>query len=357
MSAYVPAVLLVWDRIGDYHAARFAAMEKAIGNKVFIADLGGNDALYGWKNPLQKQKGYFSLSDKPVEQPDFLNRIRTFIRLVRNQKIEVAGLAGYGRPEYLAMLLICKLLNIKVILFAESWYGDNKVLNFLKGKFLGQTCHGFLVSGLKAKEHFEKKLGLNPEKIRTGYSVVDNGHFSRHGNYEKENMLLCVARFSPEKNLVRLIRAFKKSELASGWTLLLVGGGPQKPELEQEIGHFPGIQLADWLSYAELPLLYTRARFFILPSSFEPWGLVVNEAMAAGLPIALSENVGARPDLLTEENGFVFDAQNEEPILQCLNRIGNLSTGQSNEMGEKSKSLISGFTARIWAEKFLELAE
>jgi glycosyltransferase involved in cell wall biosynthesis len=356
MGAAVPSVLLVWDRIGDYHAARFRALEKISGSHVLIADLGRKDNLYGWENPLQNHKGYISLSEKPVEQPDFLNRIRAFTCLLRSRNIRVVGLAGYGRPEYLAFLLICKVLNIKVILFAESWYGNKKVPNFLKGKFLAHTCHGFLVSGLKAKEHFEKKLGLNPEKIRTGYSVVDNDHFAEQANPGGNTMLLCVARFSPEKNLLRSIRAFKKSELAAEWTLKLVGGGPQKQELEQEIGDFPGIVLSNWLPYSDLPSLFRQAGFFILPSIFEPWGLVINEAMAAGLPIAVSREVGAGPDLAGECNGFLFEASDEDSIRNCLNQIGQLSPDQRNEMGDKSKSLISEFTPPIWAERFLELA-
>jgi glycosyltransferase involved in cell wall biosynthesis len=355
MESRIPPILLVWDRIGDYHAARFLALEKKIGKKAFIADLGGRDKLYGWKNPLESHPHYFSLSDLPVEKADFWNRISGFYKIVKEKKIEVLGLAGYGRWEYRAILVICKYLNIKVVLFAESWYGKNKTLNLLKGKFLAWTCTGFLVSGQKALAHFSEKLGLPLPKIRMGYSVVDNVHFASHQQPEKENILLCVARFSEEKNLVRLIRAFQKSALSSNWNLKLVGGGPQKPELLKLAENYPHVQLSDWLSYQALPFLYGHARFFILPSTFEPWGLVVNEAMAAGLPIALSKNVGCFPDLLKNGNGFLFDAENEDSIKNCLNRINQLSQNEMEEMAEKSLTLIAEFSPEVWRERFLEL--
>jgi 1,2-diacylglycerol 3-alpha-glucosyltransferase len=355
MDSKVPPILLVWDRIGDYHAARFLALEKAIGKKAFIADLGGKDKLYGWKNPLESHPNYFSLSELPVEKTDFWHRVKRFYKILKEKKIEAVGLAGYGRWEYRIMLLLCKYLNIKVILFAESWYGENKWVNGLKGKFLNWTCSGFLVSGQKAMTHFSEKLGLATSKIRMGYSVVDNAHFASHQNPEKENILLCVARFSEEKNLIRLVRAFQKSALSASWTLKLVGGGPQKTELEQLIGNSRNIQLSDWLSYQALPFLYGHARFFILPSTFEPWGLVVNEAMAAGLPIALSKNVGSFPDLLKNGNGFLFDAENEDSIRNCLNRINQLSRNELEEMGEKSLELVGEFTPEVWSQRFLEL--
>lgn len=348
-------ILLVWDRLGDYHASRFTALEKRVqSGSVRISDLGQSDAMYQWKNPLHNHHGYHSLSDKPVEVPDLFTRFRNFKELAKKHRIKAAGIAGYGRLEYNLMIVWCRLHGIRVILFAESWYGDSRILNWLKGQYLSVFCSGFLVSGKRAESHFRNKLGIVNRPFRQGYSVVDNDHFSSGKTFKTRKILLCVARFSEEKNLLSLVRAFRKLDFKHDWILKLVGGGPLRKDLEQEAGEDPSIVLSDWLSYAELPDLYGEASFFILPSLFEPWGLVVNEAMAAGLPVAVSSPCGCAPDLCTTSNGFTFDAD-EASIARVLVKILTTTSDQREAMGAESKRIIQGFSPDTWAREFLAL--
>lgn len=350
-------VLLVWDRIGDYHAARFWSLKNRLPQaKVFVADLGAADTLYKWKNPVVEDQGYTLLSSKPVDRFDFFGRLFRFWRFVRENNIGTVGIAGYGRAEYIAFILLSAIWGKRVVLFAESWYGSPGLKSRLKGWFLRWTCNGFLVSGARAKSHFEKVLNQDPARIEIGYSVVDNAHFKEDEGIDRAKILLCVARFSPEKNLIRLISAFKKSKLFTNWTLQLVGGGPLKGELETAASGSPQIKLSEWLPYQALPLLYAHARFFILPSSFEPWGLVVNEAMASGLPIALSKQCGCAPDLADERNSFIFDAENEPDLIACLDKIANLSDSEWRQMSQRSMQKIQQFTPDNWALAFVRLA-
>ncbi len=351
------AALIVWDRVGDYHAARFWALSDSIGNeKVFLADLGKADSLYGWVNPLAEHKAYFHLSEKPVEQFDFFNRIFKFISILFSRKIKVVGIAGYGRPEYICMLIVSRLLGKKVILFAESWYGNNSVTDKAKGMFLRIFCHGFLVSGKRAFEHFSQRLGISPERIMMGYSVVDNQHFATVHDIEKENILLCVARFSPEKNLEILIKAFRESYISKKYKLLLVGGGPLKEELAWAAGT-ANIEFRDWLSYQALPILYAHARLFVLPSVFEPWGLVVNEAMAAGLPVLISSECGCAIDLVDNTNGAIFFPESVLDLTLLFDSLASRSTQDLDEMGKRSKEIVGRFTPELWAKHFMSLVK
>jgi 1,2-diacylglycerol 3-alpha-glucosyltransferase len=348
--------LLVWDRIGDYHAARFVALSKLIGlNHVYIADLGKADALYQWSNPLIDQKMYHCLSELPVEKFDLFRRLYRFLSLIFSKKIQVVGIAGYGRSEYVWMLIFSRLLGKKVVLFAESWYGNNPFTNTLKGWFLRFCCNGFLVSGKRAFEHFSQSLGVSPERIMVGYSVVDNKHFASARDIEKENILLCVARFSPEKNLENLIKAFRDSTISKRYKLLLVGGGPLKEQLTWAAGT-ANVEFRDWLSYQALPILYAHARLFVLPSVFEPWGLVVNEAMAAGLPVILSSDCGCALDLVDNSNGALFAPENPHDITLVLDNMANRSDRELIEMGKRSKEIISRYTPEFWAKNFQDLA-
>lgn len=350
-------ILLVWDRAGDYHRARYVALKKAIPeSKIYLADLGKGDGLYKWKLSSDNDPDFFRLSEKPVEKFDAWGRFKKFRSILKTADIDIVGLSGYGRLEYVIFLIWCWLTGKKVVLFAESWYGENAWLNALKGFFLDFTCNGFLVSGQRAKHHFEFRLGLPTENIKMGYSVVDNRHFAQESGVDREEILLCVARFSPEKNLERLISAFLQSKLSASWKLILVGGGPEKENLKRHIGDSTSIHLHEWLSYEALPLLYAQASFFILPSTFEPWGLVVNEAMAAGLPIALSKECGCAPDLVDSSNGFTFEANNQTNLEAVLDAISATNEKEREQMGNESKRKIGAFSPETWAKSFLQLA-
>jgi glycosyltransferase involved in cell wall biosynthesis len=94
----------------------------------------------------------------------------------------------------------------------------------------------------------------------------------------------------------------------------------------------------------ELPMFYGVADALVLPSLYEPWGVVVNEAMASGLPVLISKNAGCRPDLVEEGwNGLLFDPSSRDSIAHCLRAFARLSDEQLAAMGEHSKERISGW--------------
>ncbi len=301
------SILLVWDRIGDYHLTRVKACAEIMDGALYTADLAGSDALYKWDSIVQKN--HYILSTKPVETSDLWNRFKAFRKIIKIHSIDTVAMP-YGYTEYLVFLLYARLNGIKTIVFCESWYTRGKVKDFFKSLLLKSIGNRFFVSGQRAYEHLIHSYHIQAGKIMQGYSVVDNNHFERiqkteHNHTKKQ--LLCVARYSKEKNIEFLIRCFAKSTIHKTHTLLLVGDGPCKAELQALIHSLSmqdSIELKGWVTYAELPAIYESATGFVLPSTFEPWGLVVNEAMAAGLPILLSDACGCVPDLVEEgKNG------------------------------------------------------
>ena len=342
--------LIVWDRIGDYHRARLRELEALIGREhLYSADFGGADALYGWKDTGEGER-HFVLSRKPVDALDILARVKSFRRIIKTRAIGNVAIAGYGRVEYILFLLLARMMGCRITLFAESWYGSNALKNRIKGWFLRSTCHAFLVSGERSRDHFQRELGVPADRIFTGYSVVDNDHFKTVG-WVRQKVLLCVARFSPEKNHEVLIRAFLKSDLAGTCRLRLIGGGPLESQLKQVAGDSPMVEFAGWVDYQQLPAEYAGASYFVLPSTFEPWGLVVNEAMAAGLPVIVSDACGCQPDLAGAGNGYVFPAEDEAALVGILNNLPEPGSGTWQRMSLRSREIINGFTCRRWAEQ------
>jgi 1,2-diacylglycerol 3-alpha-glucosyltransferase len=344
-------LLLIWDRMGDYHRARWDALSTEIGKEnCFAADLGSGDGLYQWAN-TKDNPNYFRLSPFAVDKVPANAALKAFKQIVRQHNITHVCIPGYGRLVYCMMLVYCRAKGIKTLMFAESWYPGNYIFDKLKGLFIRLTANRCLVSGKRAAEHFRQRLGIKKHKIVEGYSVVDNVHFASSPIAKTHpRQLLCVARFAPEKNLHTLIEAFKKSELSNSWTLRIVGGGPLADGLKALVGNAP-ILLDHWLHYDELPDMYAAASAFVLPSAFEPWGLVVNEAMAAGLPIVVSDQVGALPDLLENNtNGWSFLFDDAGELSDIFNRLTKLSPTELGQMGQASKNIISRFTPQGWAQ-------
>ena len=347
-------ILFVWNRMGDYHFARTAQVEKLIGSDyVFTADLAASDNLYLW-NTKNDNKHHILLSKKNINKSDTLRRIINFIHVLKKHRIKACGLAGYGRIEYLLMIIICKLAGIKTAVFTESWYENNRIISKAKAVFLKIFVNKYMASGIKARNYLINSLNIHPDQIITGYSTVDNQHFSV-AHSVKTKTLLCIARFSTEKNLLLLTEAFISSDLIHTHQLKIAGDGQLSHQLKTIAAQYPQIIIEPWTNYNQLPALYKSASVFILPSKFEPWGLVVNEAMAAGLPVIVSDACGCAPDLVSADNGFVFNANSKESLISVLNKVAQLPEEQLSGMGNHSLQIIRNFDTAVWAQNFLNL--
>jgi glycosyltransferase involved in cell wall biosynthesis len=142
-----------------------------------------------------------------------------------------------------------------------------------------------------------------------------------------ERYFLVVARLIPQKNLDTLFHAFADYRLRAGcdvWKLVLVGDGPLKDQLyklRSRLAQSESIQFVGFEQYEQLPIYYGLASAFVLPSVSETWGLVVNEAMSAGLPVLVSNRCGCARDLVREGvNGFTFDPFSRAELSHCLVR-------------------------------------
>jgi glycosyltransferase involved in cell wall biosynthesis len=142
-----------------------------------------------------------------------------------------------------------------------------------------------------------------------------------------------------------LLKAYETIAKKHQVALVYVGDGELRQSLEQYARdkglsqvHFAGFQ-----NQTEIPRYFALADIFVLPSIRESWGLVVNEALCFGLPVVISNQVGAADDLVRDNvNGFIFEAANPAALAEKLDRI--LADDALRErMGEASKNLIAGW--------------
>jgi glycosyltransferase involved in cell wall biosynthesis len=167
-----------------------------------------------------------------------------------------------------------------------------------------------------------------------------------------------VGRFSPEKNIILLLRAYQriKSNVAKDWGLILVGNGPQRKEIEDYVvkNELRDVALPGFKEKGELCLFYALSDVLILPSISEPWGLVVNEALASELPVIVSNRCGCFPDIVREGvNGFSFDPADEGGLSE---RMSAFAQGKANAemMGKSSREILAKYSPQRVAAIYRE---
>jgi len=210
---------------------------------------------------------------------------------------------------------------------------------------------GFVVPGRAAQAYVES-LGVSPDRIVIAPNAVDLSIFSVQAdrNGHEESTFLYVGRLAQEKGLDVLLRAFKNVP----GKLLLAGSGPQEAELRALADD--RVELLGQVARDDLPALYASADCFVLPSRSEPWGMVLNEAAAAGLPLVATEAAGAGHDLIEDGvNGYRVAVDDEEALAEALRKVA-ADPAWRLAAGERSRELTAGYTGEIWAEAVANLA-
>lgn len=280
---------------------------------------------------------------------------------------DVVVVPGWSFADALSALLWCANTKTPSVVMSESTAWDEARAGWkewIKRRLVKLNSAG--LAGGTPHTDYLVQLGLERERIFPGYDAVDNDYFSsqsgaargqgttvRHQLGLPEKYFLASARFVEKKNLFRLIQAYRAyrnaAEKAEGgksvvWDLVLLGDGPLKPELNRlvsELGLEACVYRPGFKQYHELPVYFGLASAFVHPSTTEQWGLVVNEAMASGLPVLVSNRCGCAADLVREGvNGFTFAPEDVEVLSRLMLKISAENFPLATYGGE-SRRLIS----------------
>jgi glycosyltransferase involved in cell wall biosynthesis len=136
-------------------------------------------------------------------------------------------------------------------------------------------------------------------------------------------------------------------------SLLIVGDGPEAPAVRRfGAEHALSVRLAGFLQKDELPRVYAASDVFVFPTLGDPYGLVVDEALTAGLPIISSTSAGEiRERVLDGENGYLVPPGDPRALAGAMQRLGS-DQALRHRMGRRSRDLIDGYTPDRWAEEF-----
>ena len=256
---------------------------------------------------------------------------------------DIVHLCGWGHPTLLAALTISKLHRLRIFVESDSTLSApnsplNRAAKSLAYPLLFQFPDHFLPGGRRQSEYLQK-YGVSANRMTMTQMTVDVAGmmtFARERGaalrQETRHLLalaqdsaaiLFVGRLEPHKGVSDLLAAFDMvSKSCPSARFVVVGDGTLAPQVSDAATRNPSITYCGRLSGEALWARYLAADIFVLPSHFEPWGLVVNEAMAFGLPVVISDAAGCGADLMPEgREGQVFPAGNVERLAQAITRF------------------------------------
>ena len=223
--------------------------------------------------------------------------------------------------------------------------------------WLTRRVSAFLSIGTMNSQYWQF-YGATPEKIFLARYAVDNERFQIQADHYRvsrqtirdENgwrqryLLLYVGRLVGFKRVDVLIEALRRlSTKRSDIGLVIVGNGPERERLGRLAQGMPYVYFAGFQDQSDLPKYYAVADVFVLPSKWEPWGLVVNEAMASGLPVIATRKVGSARDLIVEgENGYLVPENDPVALASAIDRACE-SEQHLLLLGEKARGTVQSW--------------
>ena len=401
---------VLFDHLGPYHRARLAAAAKNA--KILALEVRGRSQEYAW-DPSESADGFdrITLLSENSLPGDLSTSLGNALDSFGPDVVVIPGWSG--RAAFLAMSW-CVRRRIPAVVMSESTAHDEARKGWqewVKRRYLS-LASAALVGGTPHRDYL-RQLGMPDDRIFEGYDAVDNDYFARESERWRSADRSCPPyflasnRFIRKKNLFRLLAAYaryrnrhneerktKNKDRTNGpWPLVLLGDGEDKAVLlkharslgltlaerapwesptkhdapgtkNEEPGtkntreENPSVFLPGFRQIDELPRFYAHAGAFVHASTTEQWGLVVNEAMASGLPVVVSERCGCAPDLVKEgENGWTVDPFDEAALAEKFHKVALLPETERAALGAASCRIIANWGPAKFAEGLRTAAE
>lgn len=327
------SVALVWAQFAAYHTDRCEAVARRLADRadVLAVEVATTSSDYAWERsadvPGARKVTLFP--GQSFDEISPLRRYRAMLAAVWRSNFVAIGLS-YGEVDAILLSWTLRLLGKRVVVFSETKFDDKQRSiwhELLKCALL--SCYSAAIVGAKRHIEYFRFLRFHRRPIIPGYDGVSLERVRRQAGsmlapggiaYETRPFVY-VGRFVAKKNLEKLIEGYACYLALGGPTarrLVLVGSGDEEAMLrrrcdELDISHL--VNFAGFLTAAEVSRTLASSLALMLVSSEEQWGLVVNEALAVGLPVVVSHEVGSRDALVRNlVNGFVVESSSPASI-------------------------------------------
>ena len=358
--------LLALHRIGPYHNARFQAALAHLDLEVLETRPHSQEYPWSFEPAGTYRRHALQGADGPEQDPAARLLERQLTALLDGVRPDVVLTVGWADRAYRQLLWQARRRHIPAVLIADSRWRDapRQHLREWSKRLLLRHYSAALVAGQESRAYLIE-LGFPAAAIVQPWDVVDNAFFSAAATCARSEAsalnklphFLWVGRTSPEKNLDGFLAGYATYQRqGGGWGLRLIGGGGEGPQaiaLGEAIARLPQpehVGVEPFLNQDAIARAYGQASALVLASRKDTWGLVVNEAMAAGLPVIVSTACGCAVDLITpSETGWLFDPVDPAQLTAALHRAEAQQPAQRLAMLAAARRRLEAFSLDSFA--------
>jgi glycosyltransferase involved in cell wall biosynthesis len=314
------------------------------------------EILHGWRSRFGKYNLLFNTG---------------MARALRHARPEAIVSGGYNYLASWQAAWWAKRNNVPLLLWSESNSADkrtnNPLVEFMKKYFSGM-CRAFVAAGRTPRDYL-LELGADENSVFVAPDAVDVEMYAKSAVLARERSaelrvehalpqryFLYVGRLIEEKGVFDLLAAYAKLDEPTRTQigLVFVGDGAARAGLARRASQIePGVvKFCGWVHRERISELYALADAFIFPTYSDPWGLVVNEAMACSLPIVASDVAGCVADLVrVSENGFIFRPGDVDAMVEAMSALAE-QPELAKRMGTRSFEMIQAYSPEACAAGF-----
>lgn len=313
-------------------------------------------------NPVRFGRGDGANDQATVRaQPREFLKSFDIVRWLEERNVRAIAIGGYNDLGRVRIILYAKRRRIPLFLLSDSnihserlWGWKRGVKKLLVGPLI-RMCDLVLIAGENGRKYYQS-YGVPAERmirspLEVDYDLIESisdeqvkAAAQRFNFTPHRKRLVFCARLEPVKRPDLLIDAFAAmAHEVPEWDLVMIGDGKLRDELKARVPADVR-ERVQWLGFLGKPeeifSVYRNCHALVLPSQREPWGLVVNEATASGLPVVASAGVGAVPELVREGiNGITFPTGSLEGLVGALRSITSADTAA--RLGARSKEVLA----------------
>ena len=353
-------VLFTVDKLGPYHTARFNGVADI--SDVLVLEFRDRSLIYPWFDSDGSRFEVVNLRySSPLSWPRI---IFTVMQTVFSMRIDLLVLEGWGARLSWIVWCLSLIKGNNICVLSDSKEDDKRRFGageVLKKIFIRFCRFGF-VGGARHADYL-LKLGMGSNQIITGCDVVDNSLFDRGDlRFGEDSMndavvFLVCCRLVKRKNVCVILRALyllldKSPYLKRRVKLRIVGDGPEKQsliKLARELSIITSVEFLGEVSYKRIPEIYFSADVLVHMSLVEQWGLVINEALAARLPVIVLGSIGCVPELVTDHwNGRLIERNDPEELSLVMADFVNMKPSERGRMGLRGLKLVENFSLKTY---------
>jgi glycosyltransferase involved in cell wall biosynthesis len=337
-------VAVLWQGLSSYARAGFLALT-ALGAEVMLIHRAATpDAPY---DDVSLRAGFpgYSWHEAPPKKTDLRLKLQTF-------SPHAVLVSSWNVGAYRRVSRSMQDRSLRVLCMDNQWLGTPKQwAGRLLSRPLIRSAYDIVSLPGEPQAAFAKRLGFSDEDILYGLLACDYSAFAAAADLltpDRRRSFIFVGRLAKEKGVDILISSYMKyrTEVSDPWPLVVCGTGP----LADLLSAVKGVEMLGFVQPHDLPKVLKRTGCLLLPSTFEPWGVVIHEATSAGLAVVCSSACGASTQFVHDgRNGVVIPPGDSEALARAMVAISAASISSWRVMSEYSSALASQFTPDRWA--------